>query len=87
MYLLNVVPRTGIIRQIKDPSKSVQAISNCNVYCLAKNTIPSLAVGNNLSISSTHIQHNWIISPSHYPPHFNMCYAVINCNYWLLPKL
>mmetsp|Transcript_131502 Transcript_131502/g.195929 ORF Transcript_131502/g.195929 Transcript_131502/m.195929 type:complete len:240 (+) Transcript_131502:225-944(+) len=85
-FLLNLVSRRRFVGYIHYPREPIETISNRNVNRLSKNTIPLIGIGNDLSISSTHVQDDGIRRPGGDASHFDVTDAMIHPHQGNVPQ-
>lgn len=85
--LLNIVSRAGIIGEIEDSGEPIQTIADGNVNGLAKYTIPSLAVGDDLGVAAADVEDDGVDGAGDYPTHLDVGDAVVDGDDGFAPEL
>ena len=71
-FLLDVVSRAGIIAEIDNSRKSIQAVSDSDVEGFAKYSIALARVCNDLGVSARDIEDYGVLCTSNIATHFNI---------------
>ena len=62
----------------------IKHITNANIECFSKNTIPSVQMGNNLCVTSRNIEQNRVLTTTLLSSNFDVRYAVIDADQWYI---